>query len=84
MHGMPPRTSSRPPRPATREMKRYLMMMIVSVVVLDAIAIGIYRVYHITDRPEKTQEIFVAVWVVVTLIAVTTMMTKIRIARRGS
>ena len=60
------------------------MMMIVSVVVLDAIAIGIYRVNHIADRPEKTQQIFVAVWVVATLIAVTTMMKKIRIARRGS
>ena len=84
MHRMPPRTSSRPPKPATREMKRYLMMMIVSVVVLDAIAIGIYRVYHIADRPERTQQTFVAVWVVVTLIAVTTMMKKIRIARRGS
>ncbi len=63
-------------------MKRYLMIMIGSVVALDVIAIGVYRLYHIPDRPEQTQQVFVAVWVVATLIVVTTMLKKIRVARR--
>jgi len=70
------------PQPATKEMKRSLLIMVGSVVVLDAIAIGVYQLAHISDRLVTTQETFVAVWVVLTLIVVTTMMKKIRQARR--
>jgi len=70
------------PQPTTREMKRSLLIMVAGVVVLDAIAIGVYQVAHISERLVKTQETFVAVWVVATLIVVTTMMKRIRQARR--
>jgi hypothetical protein len=36
---------------------------------------------HIADRPARTQETFVAVWVVLTLFLVTTLMKKIRQSR---
>ena len=71
------------PTPVTKELKRLLLTMIVLVVVLDGIIIGLYHVLRIADRPVKTQETFVAVWVVITLLVVTTMMRRIRVARRG-
>lgn len=71
------------PTPVTKELKRLLLTMIVLVVVLDGIIIGLYYLFHIPDRPVKTQETFVAVWVVITLLVVTTMMKRIRVARRG-
>jgi hypothetical protein len=70
------------PRPVTREIKKYLIQMIVGVVVLDATMIGLYYGFSVSMRRETTQQIFVAVWVVLTLIVVTTLMKKIRRARR--
>jgi len=59
------------------------MMLVGAVVVLDAAVIGLYYALAIQTRPIKQQQMFVAVWVVLTLIVVTTMMRKIRVARRG-
>ena len=59
------------------------MALVGAVVVLDAAMIGLYYAVGIQARPIKQQQMFVAVWVVLTLIVVTTMMRKIRVARRG-
>jgi len=64
-------------------MQRLLMILVGAVVVLDAAVIGLYYALAIQARPIKQQQMFVAVWVVLTLIVVTTMMRKIRVARRG-
>ena len=79
---MPRMDPNRLPKPATAEMKRLLIRMIGVVVVLDAGVIGLYYALKIRERAFKTQETFVAVWVVLTLIVVTTMMKRIRTARR--
>jgi len=71
------------PAPDVKALKRLLLMMIGLVVGLDVLVIGLYYGFHIGDRPLKTQETFVAVWVVLTLMVVTTMMKRIRQARRG-
>lgn len=68
--------------PSNREMKSLLMTLVGALVALDAVVIGLYYGFHIQDRPLKTQQTFVAVWVVVTLIVVTTMLRRIRVARR--
>ena len=68
--------------PSRQDLKRLLLILVASVAVLDAAAIGLYYAAHIQDRPVKTQQTFVAVWVVLTLIVVTTMMKRIRQARR--
>ena len=70
------------PGPATREVKKYLIQLVVAVAVLDAIMIGLYYGMSVRLKPERTQQTFVAVWVVVTLIVVTTLMKKIRQARK--
>jgi hypothetical protein len=82
MHAMTNPRPSAQPSPVTRELKGYLLKLIVGVVVLDAAAIGLYYGLHIAERPVTTQEEFIAVWVVLTLIVVTTMMKRIRQARR--
>ncbi|MEO6877023.1 MAG: hypothetical protein ABI205_00990 [Gemmatimonadaceae bacterium] len=82
MHGMPAQRPVGQPQPATSEMKKSLLIMVGGVVVLDVIAIAIYQFAHISERLATTQETFVAVWVVATLVVVTTMMRRIRQARR--
>ena len=62
-------------------LKKHLLTLIVSVVTLDAIMIGVYYGLGIRDRVNKTQQTFVAVWVVLTMIIVTTIMKRIRQAR---
>jgi nitric oxide reductase large subunit len=84
MHRMSPNRLAPPPESANRrEIKRLLLILVGAVVVLDAAVIGLYYAMGIQARPIKQQQVFVAVWVVLTLIVVTTMMRKIRVARRG-
>jgi hypothetical protein len=64
-------------------MKRLLLMFVSTVVALDAVVIGLYYVLHVPERPVKQQQMFVAIWVVLTLIVVTTMLKRIRVVRRG-
>jgi hypothetical protein len=74
----------RMPRPTTPEMKKHLLTLVGAVVVLDAVFIGAYYGFHVRDRAIKTQQVYVAVWVLLTLAVVTTLMKKIRQARRRS
>jgi hypothetical protein len=67
---------------APGELKRLTLILIASIVVLDAIMIGGYYALHVGMRTEKTQQTYVAVWVVLTLAVVTTQMKRIRSARR--
>ena len=64
-------------------MKKYLLRLVIAVVLLDSAVIGLYYALRIGERPERTQQTFVAVWVVATLFIVTTLLKKIRQARRG-
>lgn len=77
------RRMTTPAGPQRELMKKYLLRLVIVVVALDAVVIGVYYALHIPDRPVRTQETFVAVWVVVTLLLVSTLMKKIRQARRG-
>jgi len=71
------------PTATSQQIRTYLITLVVSVVVLDGVVLGVYYGMHIADRPARTQETFVAVWVVLTLFVVTTLMKRIRRARRG-
>jgi hypothetical protein len=71
-----------PVSPKRAEMRKHVLTLLVSVVVLDAMMIGAYYGFHVRDRVQKTQMTFVAVWIVLTLIVVTTIMKRIRQVRR--
>jgi len=63
--------------------RKYLIILVAAVVALDAVVLGVYYGMHIADRPLRTQQTFVAVWVVLTLLVVTSIMKKLRQARVG-
>lgn len=81
---MPRSPGGQPTSTAKQEMKRLLVWLIVAVTVLDGTVIGVYYALDLKNRTEKAQTTFVAIWVVLTLIVVTTMMKRIRQARRRS
>lgn len=68
--------------PAPNPLRKHFLTLVVSVVVLDAVVIGLYYALHVAERTIKTQETFVAVWVVLTLLVVSIPMKRIRQARR--
>lgn len=68
--------------PRAAELRRLLLILVLSIVMLDGLIIAGYYLLHINLRSMKTQETFVAVWVVLTLLVVATLMKKIRQARR--
>ena len=70
--------------PSTAEIKRAVLRLVAIVVVLDAAVIGAYYAMHIKARPEKTQTQFVAVWLMLTLLAVAVGMRRVRAARLKS
>lgn len=63
-------------------MRRTTLHLVLGVVVLDAIAIGIYYVTDMTHRPTQTQTIFVAVWTAATAVTVAFLLRRVRLARR--
>ena len=67
---------------APNPLRKHFLTLVVSIVVLDSIVIGLYYGLHIEERTVKTQETFVAVWVVLTLLVVSIPMKRIRRARR--
>ena len=69
------------PSASPQQVRKYLLTLVVAVVALDAIVLSVYYGMHIADRPARTQQTFVAVWVVLTLFVVTTIMKKLRQAR---
>lgn len=64
-------------------MRKRMMILITSITVLHGTVIAMYYTLHVADRPVKTQQTFIAVWVVLTLAVVTTQMKTIRKLRRG-
>jgi len=65
-----------------RELRRRTLILLGSVVLLDAVVIGIYYALHVSERPIKTQQMFIAAWVVATLLVIVPQMKEIRKFRR--
>src|SRR5579885_917999 len=64
------------------ELRRRTLILFGSVVLLDVVVIAIYYAMHIRERPIKTQQMFIAAWVVATLAVVVPQMKEIRKFRR--
>ena len=67
-----------PPNPALRSA---VLRLVLSIVVLDAVAIAIYYVAGIPRRPVSAQYLFLGVWLVLTLIVVLAGLQRVRAAR---
>jgi len=75
--------------PTPREViKRQLILMIAAVVILDAIAIPVFYLFHFNSVPGPRQNKFIGAWMLLSAIVVAIQMRKIRRARmeaiRGS
>ena len=55
--------------------------LVLGVVVLDAVAMGLYYALGIAHGPERTRTIFVAVWTFATAITVALLLRRVRQAR---
>jgi hypothetical protein len=77
-------TSPPPMSPRKKELRRRMLVLFGSVAVLHSVVIAIYYAMHVADRTVKTQQTFIAVWVVLTLAVVTTQMKRIRKLRRST
>jgi hypothetical protein len=58
------------------------MWLIGSIALLHGAMIGVYYLLHVQTRPDKAQQTFIAVWVVLTLAVILPQMKKIRALRR--
>lgn len=77
---MPP---SSPVSSPTREaIRKRMLWLIGSIVLVHGTMIGIYYGLHIAERPLKTQQIYIAVWVVITLAVLVPQMKELRKYRR--
>ena len=63
-------------------MRRTTLQLLLGVVLLDAVAIGIYQLAGIAHRPQQIQVIFVAVWTAATAITVAVLLRRVRLARK--
>jgi hypothetical protein len=81
-----PSTSSPPTGPAGSlaprdAVKRHLLKLIISVVVLDAIAIPTFYIFHFDRDVGTRQQTFIGIWVLVSALVVAVQLRKIRRAR---
>ena len=63
-------------------MRRTTLHLVLGIVLLDAVAIGIYYLADILHRPQQTQIVFVAVWTAATAVTVAVLLRRVRLARR--
>ncbi len=66
-----------------REIRKHLLIMVASILTIDAIAIGLYAALGIADAPRSTRTTFTVVWTVVTVAVVLNGLYRIRLARNA-
>ncbi len=66
---------------ASPALRAAVLRLAVGIIVLDAIAIGIYYIADIPLRPPSIRYPFFAVWMVLTLFVVLTGLHRVRVAR---
>ena len=83
MNRMTTSPSSRPSEPAgQKELRRRTLWLFGSVCAVHGLMIGLYYTLHVQMRSTKTQQTFIAVWVVLTMAVVVPQMKEIRQFRR--
>jgi hypothetical protein len=83
MHRMTTSPSSGSPESAGRqELRRRTIWLLGSVIAVHGLMIGLYYALHVQARPTKTQQTFIAVWLVLTIAVIVPQMKEIRKFRR--
>jgi hypothetical protein len=75
---------SEDPRATRRAaMRKATLNLVLGVVILDAVAMGLYYGLDIAHGPERTRTIFVALWTFATAITVAFLLRRVRAIRYG-
>jgi lysylphosphatidylglycerol synthetase-like protein (DUF2156 family) len=70
------------PRAAQRAtLRRAVFHLVIAVVVLDAVALGVYYLAGIPTAPSRTRTIFIVTWTVATAATVAVLLRRVRLAR---
>jgi hypothetical protein len=76
--------ASEDPRAIRRAaLRKATLNLILGVVILDAVAMGLFYALGIGHGPERTRTIFVAVWTFATAIMVAFLLRRVRAVRYG-
>jgi tellurite resistance protein TehA-like permease len=77
-----PVTPPEEPRAARRAaLRRATLHLVAGVLVLDAVALGVYYLAGIGHGPERTRTIFVVTWTLATALVVAVLLKRVRAAR---
>ena len=68
---------------AKREIRKHLMIMVALILVIDVVAITLFRTMGIENAPRDQRALFTGAWTLVSLAVVLNGLYRIRIARRG-
>ena len=64
-----------------RTLRQATLHLVLGVVILDAVAMGLYYALHIATGPDRTRTIFVAIWTFATAVTVAFLLKRVRMAR---
>ncbi|HEY2025414.1 MAG TPA: hypothetical protein VGG78_00310 [Gemmatimonadaceae bacterium] len=78
----PGSSGSADPRAVRRAaLRKATLQLVAGVVLLDAVALGLYYLAGIAYAPERTRTIFVVVWTLATALVVALLLKRVRAAR---
>ena len=66
-----------------REIRKHLMIMVALVLVIDVVAITLFKTMGVENAPRDRRALFTGAWTLVSLVVVLQGLYRIRIARRG-
>lgn len=72
-----------PPSPSPSPLRGLVLRLVLSIVALDALAIGAFYALGVGDGDPRVRFGFVAVWIVATLVVCSYFLRRIRLYRRG-
>ena len=75
------RTTDDPRAERRAALRRATLHLVLGVVILDAVALGLFYALGIPHAPERTRTIFVALWTFATAITVAFLLRRVRQAR---
>ena len=69
---------------AGRTVRKHLLVLVLAILIVDAIAIAIFRIYRIERTDDTTKAVFTGIWMLVSLAIVLNGLYRIRQARSAA
>jgi hypothetical protein len=69
---------------AGQAIRKHLLVLVLAILIVDAIAIAIFRIYRIELADDRTKAVFTGAWMLVSLLIVLNGLYRIRLARNAA